>query len=208
MGRAPMPNPSFMRCLQNAPGSPPPHYRIPSLNAEPSSNDRQQFSFSLKAAISRTRHADTRCASWPTVSHRHARAYLRTRQRVWADAIAAVFRAAAQLCEVGRYSPIDLGNRVGVVPERCRTASAVAKTCGGFPQVEAASEQLAGGVASIGMGQPSMTPRFAVSACLVAAAVWHHGKGTDARTGWELSRLNRECTTAPDAPNAAIAAAP
>jgi hypothetical protein len=37
-----------------------------------------------------------------------ARAYLRTRQRVWADAIAGVFRAAGQLCEVGRCSPVDL----------------------------------------------------------------------------------------------------
>src|SRR6516165_9459616 len=53
--------------------------------------------------------------------------------------------AAGQLCEVGRCSPVDLGNRVGVVPERCCTASAVAKTCGGVPQVEAASEELAGG---------------------------------------------------------------
>ena len=29
-------------------------------------------------------------------------------QRVWADAIASVFRAAGQLCEVGRCSPVDL----------------------------------------------------------------------------------------------------
>ena len=65
---------------------------------------------------------------------------------MWADAVVGVFRAAGQLCEVGRCSPVDLGNRVGVVPERCGTASAVAKTCGGVPQVESADEELAGGV--------------------------------------------------------------
>jgi hypothetical protein len=79
------------------------------------------------------------------VSRHHARARLSTRQRVWADAIAGVCRAAGQLCEVGRCSPVDLGNRVGVMPECCRTASAVTKTCsGGIPQVEAAGEELAG----------------------------------------------------------------
>ena len=62
---------------------------------------------------------------------------------MWADAIAGVFRAAGQLCEVGRCSPVDLGNRVGVVPERCCTSSAVPKTCGGVTQVEAAGEELA-----------------------------------------------------------------
>lgn len=59
-------------------------------------------------AISRTRHADTRCTSGSTESHHHARAYLRTRQRVSADAIAGVFTAASQLCEVGRCLPVDL----------------------------------------------------------------------------------------------------
>jgi hypothetical protein len=57
-----------------------------------------------------------------------------------------VFRAAGQLCEVGRCSPVDLGDRVGVVPERGCTAPAVAKTRGGVPQVESAGEELAGGV--------------------------------------------------------------
>lgn len=54
--------------------------------------------------------------------------------------------AAGQLREVDGCPPVDLENRVGVVPECCCATSAVAESCGGVPQVEAASEELAGGV--------------------------------------------------------------
>src|SRR5215831_18753751 len=104
--------------------------------------------------------------------HHHVRAYLWTRQRVWADAIAGVFRAAGQLCEVGRCSPVDLGNRVSVMPERCCTASAVAKTCGGVPQVEAAGEELAGGVMPTALDVQLHADRVRGVSDLVSGPVW------------------------------------
>ena len=48
--------------------------------------------------------------------------------------------------KVGGGSPVDLGNRVGVMPERGCAAAAMAETSGSVPQVEAAGEELAGGV--------------------------------------------------------------
>jgi hypothetical protein len=57
--------------------------------------------------------------------------------------------SGGQLCEVGGGSPVDFGDRVGVVPQRCRAAAAVAEAGGGVAQIEAASEELAGGVVPV-----------------------------------------------------------
>ena len=48
--------------------------------------------------------------------------------------------------EVGGGAPVDLWNGVGVVPQRGRAAAAAAEARGGVAQVEAAGEELAGGV--------------------------------------------------------------
>ena len=55
-------------------------------------------------------------------------------------------RSGGQLCEVDGGAPVDLGDPVSVVPQGGRAASAVAEAGGGVPQVEAAREELAGGV--------------------------------------------------------------
>ena len=51
----------------------------------------------------------------------------------------------AQLREIGGGSPVDLGDRVGVAPQRGCTGPAVAETRGGVAQVQAARKELAGG---------------------------------------------------------------
>jgi len=47
------------------------------------------------------------------------------------------------LREVRGGASVDLGDRVGVVPQRGRAAAAVAEAGGGVTQVEAADEKLA-----------------------------------------------------------------
>ena len=48
--------------------------------------------------------------------------------------------------EVGCGATVDLGDRVGIVPQRGGTAATVAQAGGGVAQVEAAREELAGRV--------------------------------------------------------------
>jgi hypothetical protein len=45
--------------------------------------------------------------------------------------------SGGQFREVGGSTPVDLGDRVGVVPQRGGAAAAVAEAGGGVPQVEA-----------------------------------------------------------------------
>jgi hypothetical protein len=54
--------------------------------------------------------------------------------------------SGGQLREEHGGAPVDLGDRVGVVPQGGRAAAAVAEAGGGVTQVEAASKELAGGV--------------------------------------------------------------
>jgi len=51
-----------------------------------------------------------------------------------------------QLGEVSGGSPVHFGDRVGIVPKRGRAAAAVAEAGSGVAQIEAAGEELAGGV--------------------------------------------------------------
>ena len=43
-------------------------------------------------------------------------------------------------------APVDLGDRIGVLPQGGRAAAAVTKAGGGVAEVEAAGEELAGGI--------------------------------------------------------------
>jgi hypothetical protein len=70
------------------------------------------------------------------------------------SAVCAARRASAsvgrgscgQFREVGGGATVDLGDRVGVVPQRGRAPAAVAEASGGVPQVEPAGEELTRGV--------------------------------------------------------------
>lgn len=69
-----------------------------------------------------------------------------------------------QFRELGSGTPVDLGDRVSVAPQRGGTAAAVAEAGSGVPQVETASQGLAGMPTPCGDIRPMSRPTERASA--------------------------------------------
>ena len=77
---------------------------------------------------------------------------------------------------MGGGAPVDFGDWVGVVAQGGRSASAVAEAGGGVPEVEAAGEELAGGVWRPPLMSSSTPAASAASATRCVTQSGFHGR--------------------------------